>query len=138
MFRLSFYFFAVLLTILVSFVSAGTTAEGLAWLAEKKKEPGVVALESGLMYKEIKAGDGKTPTVDSPCECHYAGRLIDGTEFDSSYKRGAVRLDKSLRLSPVFFEILLDFADHPLVLNSLYYLQPTTFAPNQVIKVCVS
>ena len=103
MFRLSFYFFAVLLTILVSFVSAGTTAEGLAWLAEKKKEPGVVALESGLMYKEIKAGDGKTPTVDSPCECHYAGRLIDGTEFDSSYKRGAVRLDKSLRLSPVFF-----------------------------------
>ena len=35
------------------------------------------------------AADGKTPTVNSPCECHYAGTLIDGTEFDSSYKRGA-------------------------------------------------
>ena len=40
------------------------------------------------------------PLVSTPCKCHYAGRLLDGTEFDSSYKRG----------------------------------QPTTFAPNQVIK----
>ncbi|KAL7520937.1 hypothetical protein ACHAWX_005632 [Stephanocyclus meneghinianus] len=42
------------------------------------------------MYREIRAGnpDGKTPTINSPCECHYAGTLIDGTEFDSSYKRG--------------------------------------------------
>ena len=41
-------------------------------------------------YKEIRPGSdgGKTPTADSPCECHYAGTLIDGTEFDSSYKRG--------------------------------------------------
>jgi FKBP-type peptidyl-prolyl cis-trans isomerase FklB len=37
---------------------------------------------------EIVAGNGKTPTIDSPTECHYAGTLIDGTEFDSSYKRG--------------------------------------------------
>jgi FKBP-type peptidyl-prolyl cis-trans isomerase FklB len=37
----------------------------------------------------MRAGTGKTPTVNSPCDCHYAGRLIDGTEFDSSYKRGA-------------------------------------------------
>ncbi|KAL9187463.1 hypothetical protein ACHAXT_001566, partial [Thalassiosira profunda] len=70
---------------------AGTTAEGLAYLAGKEKEEGVVKTASGLMYKEIRAGnaDGKTPTVNSPCECHYAGTLIDGTEFDSSYKRGA-------------------------------------------------
>lgn len=33
-------------------------------------------------YKEVRPGTGKTPTVDSPCRCHYAGRLIDGTEFD--------------------------------------------------------
>jgi hypothetical protein len=38
---------------------------------------------------EITPGTGKTPTIDSPCDCHYAGTLTDGTEFDSSYKRGA-------------------------------------------------
>jgi FKBP-type peptidyl-prolyl cis-trans isomerase len=38
---------------------------------------------------ELRAGTGPTPTIDSPCDCHYAGTLIDGTEFDSSYKRGA-------------------------------------------------
>ena len=40
-------------------------------------------------YKEITPGTGKTPLVSTPCKCHYAGTLIDGTEFDSSYKRGA-------------------------------------------------
>merc|ERR1719188_1463584 len=41
------------------------------------------------MYKVLKKGDGKGhPKVDTPCSCHYAGTLIDGTEFDSSYKRG--------------------------------------------------
>mmetsp|Transcript_26501 Transcript_26501/g.48020 ORF Transcript_26501/g.48020 Transcript_26501/m.48020 type:complete len:160 (+) Transcript_26501:133-612(+) len=72
-------------------VLAGTNTEGLDYLEKKGKEEGVVTLPSGLMYKEIEAGnpDGKTPTVNSPCECHYAGTLIDGTEFDSSIKRGA-------------------------------------------------
>mmetsp|Transcript_19442 Transcript_19442/g.42273 ORF Transcript_19442/g.42273 Transcript_19442/m.42273 type:complete len:159 (-) Transcript_19442:213-689(-) len=68
-----------------------TNAEGLAYLEAKGKEEGVVTLPSGLLYKEMRPGnaDGKTPTANSPCECHYAGTLIDGTEFDSSYKRGA-------------------------------------------------
>merc|ERR1712024_243648 len=53
------------------------------------KEEGVVKLPSGLLYKVLKSGDGKFhPTANSPCDCHYAGTLIDGTEFDSSYKRG--------------------------------------------------
>lgn len=41
-------------------------------------------------YKELVPGkaDGKSPSISSPCKCHYAGSLIDGTEFDSSYKRG--------------------------------------------------
>eukprot|EP00581_Thalassiosira_minuscula_P008562 CAMPEP_0183703436 /NCGR_PEP_ID=MMETSP0737-20130205/1181_1 /TAXON_ID=385413 /ORGANISM="Thalassiosira miniscula, Strain CCMP1093" /LENGTH=159 /DNA_ID=CAMNT_0025930191 /DNA_START=103 /DNA_END=582 /DNA_ORIENTATION=- len=71
-------------------VLAGTNAEGLAYLEAKGREEGVVTLPSGLMYKELRAGnaDGKTPTINSPCECDYAGTLIDGTEFDSSYKRG--------------------------------------------------
>jgi FKBP-type peptidyl-prolyl cis-trans isomerase len=79
------FFFAA-----ISSVAAGSTAEGLAFLNVKKTEEGVVSLPSGLMYKEIRVGTGKTPTVDSPCSCNYAGALIDGTEFDSSYKRGQV------------------------------------------------
>mmetsp|Transcript_4808 Transcript_4808/g.12083 ORF Transcript_4808/g.12083 Transcript_4808/m.12083 type:complete len:162 (+) Transcript_4808:84-569(+) len=71
-------------------VLAGTSADGIAYLEAKGKEDGVVTLPSGLLYKEVRAGnaDGKTPTVNSPCKCHYAGTLIDGSEFDSSYKRG--------------------------------------------------
>jgi FKBP-type peptidyl-prolyl cis-trans isomerase FklB len=72
----------------LSFVSAGTTAEGFNYLELKKLEDGVVVLESGLMYKELRPGTGKTPTVNSPCSCHYSGTLINGNEFDSSYKRG--------------------------------------------------
>mmetsp|Transcript_105740 Transcript_105740/g.296071 ORF Transcript_105740/g.296071 Transcript_105740/m.296071 type:complete len:153 (+) Transcript_105740:103-561(+) len=70
-------------------VTAGSNQEGLAFLAKKETEEGVVKLPSGLLYKELVAGTGKTPTANSPCACHYAGTLIDGTEFDSSYKRGA-------------------------------------------------
>jgi len=62
--------------------------EGEAFLAGNKKKEGVVTLPSGLQYKVLKAGDGKTPTVDNTVETHYRGTLIDGTEFDSSYKRG--------------------------------------------------
>jgi len=74
--------------IFVKFVFAGTSEEGLKFLAAKKSEDGVVSLPSGLLYKQITAGTGRTPTLDSPCECHYSGVLIDGTEFDSSYRRG--------------------------------------------------
>lgn len=77
-----------LLLITLGLTLAGTTPEGIAWLATKKTEDGVVERPSGLLYKEIRPGTGKTPTIDSPCSCHYAGRLIDGTEFDSSYARG--------------------------------------------------
>eukprot|EP00316_Scyphosphaera_apsteinii_P013481 CAMPEP_0119321560 /NCGR_PEP_ID=MMETSP1333-20130426/55717_1 /TAXON_ID=418940 /ORGANISM="Scyphosphaera apsteinii, Strain RCC1455" /LENGTH=206 /DNA_ID=CAMNT_0007328563 /DNA_START=209 /DNA_END=829 /DNA_ORIENTATION=- len=51
---------------------------------------GVINLPSGLQYKVLEEGPGlEHPTDRTPCECHYAGRLLDGTEFDSSYKRGA-------------------------------------------------
>jgi FKBP-type peptidyl-prolyl cis-trans isomerase FklB len=124
----------LLLSVISALASAGTSAEGLAFLAAKEKEEGVVKLPSGLLwvpwsrlygihyglfslinvisrlhqtyfkincsYKELKPGTGKSPSISSPCKCHYAGSLIDGTEFDSSYKRG----------------------------------EPLTLAPNQVIK----
>ncbi|KAJ1447096.1 hypothetical protein M885DRAFT_544028 [Pelagophyceae sp. CCMP2097] len=64
-------------------------AAGLAFLAQNATAAGVVTLPSGMQYKVLTEGGGlKHPTVSCPCECHYAGRLLDGTEFDSSYKRG--------------------------------------------------
>lgn len=62
--------------------------EGEAFLAANKKKEGVVTLSSGLQYKILKSGDGPKPTKDQTVKCHYRGTLIDGTEFDSSYKRG--------------------------------------------------
>jgi len=62
--------------------------EGEAFLAENKTKEGVVTLASGLQYKILKAGDGKKPTDADTVEVQYRGTLINGTEFDSSYKRG--------------------------------------------------
>jgi len=62
--------------------------EGEAFLAANKSKEGVVALPSGLQYKILKAGDGKKPAASDTVVCNYKGTLIDGTEFDSSYKRG--------------------------------------------------
>jgi len=85
----------------LSLVSAGSNEASKVWLAENSKKEGVITLPSGLQYKVVTKGVGDShPTVDSPCLCHYEGKLIDETIFDSSYDRG----------------------------------EPTTFAPNQVIK----
>jgi FKBP-type peptidyl-prolyl cis-trans isomerase FklB len=62
--------------------------EGEDFLAENKKKEGVVTLPSGLQYKIIKPGTGKSPKATDSVSVHYKGTLIDGTEFDSSYKRG--------------------------------------------------
>jgi FKBP-type peptidyl-prolyl cis-trans isomerase len=61
--------------------------EGEAFLAANKAKEGVVSLPSGLQYKVVKQGTGPKPSLDDTVECHYRGTLIDGTEFDSSYKR---------------------------------------------------
>ena len=62
--------------------------EGDAFLTTNKSKPGVVALPSGLQYKVLQNGDGPKPTASDTVVCNYKGTLIDGTEFDSSYKRG--------------------------------------------------
>jgi FKBP-type peptidyl-prolyl cis-trans isomerase FklB len=59
-----------------------------AFLAENKKKEGVVTLPSGLQYKVLKEGSGQMPKADNTVVVHYRGRLLDGSEFDSSYKRG--------------------------------------------------
>lgn len=68
--------------------TAAVKAEGEAFLAENAKKEGVVTLPSGLQYKVLNAGTGATPKASDSVECHYEGRLIDGSVFDSSYQRG--------------------------------------------------
>jgi FKBP-type peptidyl-prolyl cis-trans isomerase FklB len=58
------------------------------FLAANKGKEGVVTLPSGLQYKILKAGSGAKPTASDSVICNYKGTLIDGKEFDSSYKRG--------------------------------------------------
>jgi FKBP-type peptidyl-prolyl cis-trans isomerase FklB len=62
--------------------------EGDAFLAANKTKEGVVTLPSGLQYKILKEGNGPKPTASDSVVCNYKGTLINGTEFDSSYKRG--------------------------------------------------
>jgi FKBP-type peptidyl-prolyl cis-trans isomerase FklB len=58
------------------------------FLAQNKTKEGVVALPDGLQYKILKEGNGPKPAATDSVVCNYRGSLIDGTEFDSSYKRG--------------------------------------------------
>src|SRR4030042_1824562 len=62
--------------------------EGETFLAGNKKKEGVLTLPSGLQYKVMKQGSGKKPKSNDTVTTHYKGTLIDGTEFDSSYRRG--------------------------------------------------
>ena len=61
---------------------------GENFLAENGKKEGVITLPSGLQYQVLRDGNGKKPKATDQVECHYEGTLIDGTIFDSSYKRG--------------------------------------------------
>ena len=62
--------------------------DGAKFLEENKKKPGVKTTASGLEYKVIKEGTGPTPKPTDMVTVNYRGTLINGTEFDSSYKRG--------------------------------------------------
>jgi FKBP-type peptidyl-prolyl cis-trans isomerase FklB len=67
---------------------AANKTEGEAFLAANKSKDGVVTLPSGLQYKILTAGTGPKPAASDSVKCNYRGTLINGTEFDSSYKRG--------------------------------------------------
>jgi FKBP-type peptidyl-prolyl cis-trans isomerase FklB len=62
--------------------------EGDAYLAANKSKDGVVTLPSGLQYKILMPGSGPKPSANDTVVCNYRGTLVNGTEFDSSYKRG--------------------------------------------------
>ena len=66
---------------------ANNAKEGAAFLAANKSKPGVVTLPSGLQYKILTPGTGPKPTASDTVVCNYRGTLINGTEFDSSFKR---------------------------------------------------
>jgi FKBP-type peptidyl-prolyl cis-trans isomerase FkpA len=63
--------------------------EGAAYVAKAAAAPGAVKLPSGLVYRELKAGTGASPKATDKVKVHYRGTLINGKEFDSSYKRNA-------------------------------------------------
>lgn len=69
-------------------MGAANKAEGETFLAANKTKEGVITLPSGLQYKILKAGTGPKPSASDSVVCNYRGTLINGAEFDSSYKRG--------------------------------------------------
>jgi UDP-GlcNAc:undecaprenyl-phosphate/decaprenyl-phosphate GlcNAc-1-phosphate transferase len=81
-------------------------AAGEAFLAENRKKEGVVTLPSGLQYKILTKGEGKIPGEADTVECHYRGTLIDGREFDSSYRRGRPATFRLARVIPGWREAL--------------------------------
>jgi FKBP-type peptidyl-prolyl cis-trans isomerase len=77
------------------------------FLQENKTKPGVVELESGLQYIELKAGKGEHPQKGSDVTVNYRGTLLDGREFDSSYNRGKPATFNLDGVIPGFREALL-------------------------------
>ncbi len=67
-------------------VSEENLKKGLAYLAENAKKEGVITTKSGLQYEILRAGTGAIPKSTDTVEVHYKGTLIDGKEFDSSYR----------------------------------------------------
>jgi FKBP-type peptidyl-prolyl cis-trans isomerase len=91
----SFKFLAVALTVAISLIlnpthlmsQSNNLEVGQAFLKENASKPGVHTTPSGLQYKVVTEGHGKSPKATDTVLVHYRGTTIDGTEFDSSYKR---------------------------------------------------
>ena len=68
-------------------MNAANIEAGKRFLEENKKREGIVTLPSGLQYEVLATGEGRQPKATDKVRCHYEGTLIDGTVFDSSYRR---------------------------------------------------
>lgn len=79
--------FAALIFTPLAAMAATPAEKGEEFLKENAKKEGVKTTASGLQYKVIKEGEGKSPKATDTVSVHYRGTLLDGTEFDSSYKR---------------------------------------------------
>ena len=86
--------------------AAAALEDGARFLAENKGKPGVTVLPSGLQYKVLASGTGESPAAGDMVTVNYSGRLIDGTEFDSSYKRGEPTKFQADRVIPGWSEAL--------------------------------
>lgn len=87
-------------------VAEANQKEGEAFLQDNGKKKGVVTTESGLQYKILTKGTGPVPAVDSQVSVHYRGTLLDGTEFDSSYRRGQPAVFGVNQVIPGWTEVL--------------------------------
>ncbi|MEW8648716.1 MAG: FKBP-type peptidyl-prolyl cis-trans isomerase [Candidatus Thiodiazotropha sp.] len=87
-------------------VAEANEKKGRAFLEANAQKEGIVTLENGLQYRIIKSGSGNSPTAEQTVEVNYRGRLIDGTEFDSSYSRGKPAQFKLNGVVPGFKEAL--------------------------------
>lgn len=87
------------------------SAEGEAFLKANAERDEVVVLDSGLQYEVLREGAGATPTRSDTVKAHYKGTLIDGTEFDSSYKRGQPFETAVTRVIPGWTEALLNMKE---------------------------
>jgi FKBP-type peptidyl-prolyl cis-trans isomerase FkpA len=67
--------------------SGASAGDPKAYLDKAAAQPGAVRTNSGLVYRELRAGSGESPKASDTVTVHYRGTLVDGTEFDSSYKR---------------------------------------------------
>lgn len=80
--------------------------EGIAFLQENKTKEGVVELQSGIQYSVLKEGTGEKPTLNSTIKAHYRGALLNGNEFDSSFKRNQPFTAKPTQLIKGWQEVL--------------------------------
>ena len=85
---------------------ARNKAEGEAFLAQNRSREGVTTLPSGLQYRVVKAGTGKKPKTTDTVVTHYKGTLLNGTEFDSSFKRNQPATFKVNAVIPGWTEAL--------------------------------
>jgi len=82
-------------------------AEGNAFLQRKASEPGIHSTGSGLLYKVIREGTGERPNLQDIARIHYRGTLLNGEEFDSSFKRGKPADFPVGKVKPGLKEVLL-------------------------------
>lgn len=88
-------------------LSQKNLAEGKAFLATKAQESGIMATESGLLYKILRPGTGHRPNENDVARVHYRGTLLNGEEFDSSFKRGRPIDFPVGKVRPAMKEILM-------------------------------
>ncbi len=89
-----------------SALAAKNQKQGDAFLAENAQKEGVVSLENGIQYKVLEKGSGKSPKASDTVVANYEGPLVDGSVFDSSYKRGQPATFPLAKVIPGWREVL--------------------------------